>query len=77
MVIAMSVINSASLASWLSSNLVNPPRVKEAPMQMKAELDDVHIMIKDAPSRAGAVLALGVKILRIHVEESLKMNDLA
>ena len=46
-------------------------------MQMKAELDDVHIMIKDAPSRAGAVLALGVKILRIHVEESLKMNDLA
>jgi len=35
-------------------------------MKMKAKLDDVHIMMKDAPSRAGAVFALEVKIPRIH-----------
>lgn len=57
----------------LSSDLVNPPRIKEAPVQMEAELADVHIMMKDVPGRAGAILALEVKILRIHVEESLKM----
>lgn len=56
------------------SDLVVPPCIKEAPVQMEAELVDVHSMMKDVPSLAGAVLALEVKILRVHVEESLKME---
>lgn len=43
-------------------------------MQMEAELVDVHEMIKDLPNRAGATVALEVKILCVHVDDSLRLR---
>jgi hypothetical protein len=40
---------------------------------MEAELADVHEMMKELPDRAGAILALEVKILRVHVDDELRL----
>jgi flavin reductase (DIM6/NTAB) family NADH-FMN oxidoreductase RutF len=56
------------------SDLVVPPCIKEVPIQMEAKLMDVHSLMKDVPSLAGALLAIEVEILRVYVEESLKME---
>ncbi|KAE8443999.1 hypothetical protein EG329_001128 [Mollisiaceae sp. DMI_Dod_QoI] len=56
------------------SDLVNPPCIEECPVQMEAELADVHVMMKNMPGRTGAVLALEMQILRVHVEDSLRME---
>ncbi|CZR62177.1 uncharacterized protein PAC_12074 [Phialocephala subalpina] len=58
----------------IPSDLVNPPCIQECPVQMEVELVDVHEMMKDVPGRAGLVLALEVKILRVHVEDQLRMD---
>lgn len=42
-------------------------------MLMEAELMDVHEMMKDLPNRAGATVGLEVKILRVHVDDSLRL----
>ncbi|KAF8857872.1 hypothetical protein BDZ45DRAFT_714705 [Acephala macrosclerotiorum] len=56
------------------SDLVNPPRIQQCPVQMEAELVGVHEMMKDVQGRAGLVLALEAKILRVHVEDELRME---
>ena len=50
---------------------VRPPRVEECPIQMEAELVDVHEMGK-IDGKAG-VLALEVKILKVHVEDGTRL----
>ena len=57
----------------LPSDLVKPPCIQECPVQMEAELTDTHEMTKDLPDRAGAILALEVKILRVHIDEELRL----
>ena len=56
------------------SDLVNPPCIEESPLQMEAELMDVHEMSKDVPDRAGSSVALELKILRVHVDDSLRLS---
>jgi flavin reductase (DIM6/NTAB) family NADH-FMN oxidoreductase RutF len=56
------------------SDLVGAPRIRECPVQMEAELVDWQEMMKDLPDRKGAVLALEVKILRVHVEDNLRLE---
>jgi flavin reductase (DIM6/NTAB) family NADH-FMN oxidoreductase RutF len=55
------------------SDLVAPPRIKECPVQMEAELMDSHEMMKDLPDRKGVVLGMELKILRVHVEDDLRL----
>jgi flavin reductase (DIM6/NTAB) family NADH-FMN oxidoreductase RutF len=55
------------------SDLVAPPRIKECPVQMEAELMDWHEMMKDLPDRKGVVFGMELKILRVHVEDDLRL----
>ena len=56
------------------SDLVDPPRILECPVQMEAELVVSHEMMGDLPDRKGMTLAMEVKILRVHVEDSLRLK---
>jgi len=56
------------------SDLVGSPRILECPVQMEAELMGSHEMMRDLPDRKGGVMALEVKILRVHVEDSLRLK---
>lgn len=62
-----------SALTALPSDLVKPPCIQECPVQMEAELTDAHEMMKELPDRAGAIIALEVKILRVHVDEDLRL----
>ena len=52
---------------------MDAPRVGECPVQMEAELIEVHEMMGDEAGRKGLILAVEVKIVRVHVEEELRL----
>jgi flavin reductase (DIM6/NTAB) family NADH-FMN oxidoreductase RutF len=56
------------------SDLVVPPRILECPVQMEAELMEYHEMMKDLPDRKGKILAIEMKILRVHVQDELRLE---
>ncbi len=56
------------------SEIVLPPRIKECPVQMEAELVEAHEMMSDVQEKKGAVLALELKVLRVHVEDELRLE---
>lgn len=56
------------------SELVLPPRIRECPVQMEAELVEAHNMMSDMDGKKGAALALEVKILRVHIEDELRLQ---
>ena len=56
------------------SNLVLPPRIKECPAQMEAELTGVYEMMSSLPGEAkGFTLAIEVRILRTYVLDELRL----
>jgi flavin reductase (DIM6/NTAB) family NADH-FMN oxidoreductase RutF len=57
-----------------ASEVVPPPRIKECPVQMEAELVEAHDMMKDMEELKRAPFALELKILRIHVEDQLRLE---
>jgi len=52
---------------------VAPPRVAECPVQLEAVLEGTHGLADGDPARAGKLIALEVKILRVHLDESIVM----
>jgi flavin reductase (DIM6/NTAB) family NADH-FMN oxidoreductase RutF len=56
---------------------VRPPRVAECPVQLEAVLEAPHRLAESDPARRGALVAIEVKILRVHVEESLRLPGYA
>lgn len=59
----------------VSSVDVAPPRVAECPVQLEAVLEGTH-RLGDADSvRRGAHVALEVRVVRVHVDESLLFPD--
>ncbi|HEX4953925.1 MAG TPA: flavin reductase family protein [Thermoanaerobaculia bacterium] len=58
----------------LASELVAPPRIAECPVQLEAVLEGSHGLAASDPARAGKLVGIEVKILRVHVEESLLMD---
>lgn len=57
----------------LPADVVAPPRVAECPVHLEAVLDAVHpLAVRDAERRGGLV-ALEVRVVRIHVDESVRM----
>jgi hypothetical protein len=56
------------------SETVGPKRILECPVQMEAELVVSHEMMGDMADKKGRLLALEVKILRIHVEDELRLE---
>jgi len=57
----------------MPSDLVSPPRLRECPVQLEATLEARHPILAGDPERAGKLVALEVRIRRVHVDESLIM----
>ncbi|KFY33983.1 hypothetical protein V494_07164 [Pseudogymnoascus sp. VKM F-4513 (FW-928)] len=57
----------------VASDIVEPARVVECPVQMEAELVVVHEMMGDTEKK-GNLLALEVKIVKTHVHEGIRME---
>ena len=55
----------------MASEMIEPSRVLECPVQMEAELVAVNEMCRDEEGREGFFLGLEVKILRVHAEETI------
>lgn len=56
------------------ADLVRAPRVRECPVQLEAVVTGVHRLEADDPSRRGSLVGIEVKIVRVHLEESILME---
>jgi len=57
-----------------TSDKVAAPRVLECPVQLEAEVIHVHSVAEEDPEQRGHVLSIELKIVRVHVEETLLMS---
>jgi flavin reductase (DIM6/NTAB) family NADH-FMN oxidoreductase RutF len=57
----------------MPSEVVTPMRLRECPVQLEATLEGTHPILAGDPARAGKLVALEVRIRRVHVEERLIM----
>jgi flavin reductase (DIM6/NTAB) family NADH-FMN oxidoreductase RutF len=57
----------------VASDLVAPPRAAECPIQLEATLEAVHPLAVRDPSRRGNLVALEVRVVRVHVVASVRM----
>lgn len=56
------------------SELVSPPRVAECPVQLEAVLEGERPLEASSPERAGRLVALEVRIVRVHLDERVMME---
>lgn len=56
------------------SDLVRPPRVAECPVQLEAVVTASHPFEDGDPERRGKLIGIEVKIVRVHLEESLLVD---
>ena len=54
--------------------LVAPPRLLECPVQLEATLAGVHSIAANEAAIAGKLIALEVRIQRVHIEEEVLMD---
>ncbi|KAI1359014.1 hypothetical protein F5Y08DRAFT_320536 [Xylaria arbuscula] len=59
------------------SDFVTPPRIAECPVQMECQVVQVNELRKDTPDLNGLILAIEVRVLRIHIVKSLRMEGYA
>ncbi|MEO8634002.1 MAG: flavin reductase family protein [Gemmatimonadales bacterium] len=57
----------------VASELVGAPRVAECPVQMEAVLESSLPLAESDPDRRGFLVALEVKVVRIYVDERIRM----
>lgn len=57
----------------MPSQLVAPPRIAECPVQLEAVLTASHGLEAGDPGRAGRLVALEVRIVRVHLDDSVRM----
>lgn len=60
-----------------ASDFVQPARIAECLVQMECELLQVTNMRPDLPDRTGLILAIEVRVLRIHILDELRMEGYA
>lgn len=58
----------------IASELVAPPRVQECPVQLEATLEGTHPLAANEEQGKGKLVGLEVKIVRVHIEESILMK---
>jgi flavin reductase (DIM6/NTAB) family NADH-FMN oxidoreductase RutF len=56
-----------------ASNEVAPPRVRECPVQLEARLERGHPLADSDPDLRGKLVAIEVKILKVHIDPALRM----
>lgn len=58
----------------LPSDLVDPPRVRECPVHLEAELEAVHPLAVRDPQRRGGLVSLELRIVRVHADPAIRMD---
>lgn len=58
----------------LPSERVKAPRVRECPVHLEATLESVHPMAVRDEDRRGALVALELRVVRVHVHEAIRMT---
>jgi flavin reductase (DIM6/NTAB) family NADH-FMN oxidoreductase RutF len=58
----------------MPADVVAPPRVQECPVQLEAILEAGHPLAEGDPDRRGRLVALEVRIVRVHVHQSVRME---
>jgi flavin reductase (DIM6/NTAB) family NADH-FMN oxidoreductase RutF len=58
----------------LRSETVAAPRVQECPVQLEARVEAVHGLADDDPKQSGQRQVFEVRILRVHVDDSLLLK---
>ena len=58
----------------VASELVTPPRVRECPVHLEAIVEEVHPIAEADADRRGKLIAIEVRIARVHIEESIQMH---
>ncbi|KAF2256928.1 hypothetical protein BU26DRAFT_32123 [Trematosphaeria pertusa] len=58
----------------LPSSLVAPPRIAQCPVAMECEVAKVHTFMEHDAERAGFVVAVECKVVKIWIDERLKME---
>jgi flavin reductase (DIM6/NTAB) family NADH-FMN oxidoreductase RutF len=58
----------------IESDCVAPPRVRECPVHLEAVLEGAHPLAANDPDRRGKLVALEVRIARVHVAEHIRMH---
>jgi flavin reductase (DIM6/NTAB) family NADH-FMN oxidoreductase RutF len=59
------------------SETVQAPLVKECPVQLEAVVETVHDLAQDDPTLRGRTSVIEVRIQRVHVNQSILMDDVA
>jgi len=57
----------------LPSHDVSPPRVAQCPVHLEATLEAVHPLAIRDPQRRGALVALEVRVTRVHVADAVRL----
>ena len=61
----------------IASDIVTPPRVAECPVQLEAMLEGTHRLAESDPQRRGNLIAMEVRIVRVHVQPHVRMEGYA
>ena len=56
------------------SETVSPPRVRECPVQLEAQIEAVHGVAEDDEAQRGRIKCIEARILRVHLEQSILMD---
>ena len=56
------------------SDCVSPPRVLECPVHLEAVVEGTHPLAASDPDRRGRLIGIEVRIVRVHVDESIRMH---
>lgn len=59
--------------SPMPAELVAPPRVAECPVHLEAVLEASHPLAVRDPERRGHLIALEVRVVRVHVDDSIRL----
>jgi flavin reductase (DIM6/NTAB) family NADH-FMN oxidoreductase RutF len=58
----------------MPSECVAPPRVAECPVHLEAVLEEIHPVAERDSARRGNLVALEVRIIRVHVDEAIRLD---
>jgi len=58
----------------IPSRTVAAPRVQECPVQLETKVESVHPLAEHDPRQKGRSIAIDVRIVRVHVAESILMD---
>ncbi len=61
----------------LPADLVAPPRVAECPVHLEAVVEGTHALAAADEQRRGNLIAIEVRIVRVHVEQAIRMTGYA